>query len=431
MIDTRKRAIISLIPFLFITIYALNFMNFAADEYTYMNTAHSLISGYEYLDLDRFPLFPFLLSLLYIPFGSSELISKIFVIFLGVSTLLAVFFTSKKIFDEKTAYWATLILSTSPLFIFFGTRVLTEMLFMLIFLICIYLIYISKTQPRYLSLLGFFSAVLFLTRYVGLYVFFILFAFLFLEKKRRLIISRWFLACLLVFFLTLSPYLLISYGLTGNPIGLILSFFGVQYGVSQGLMSWPDRIPSFFLALPFILGATSLLLWRTVYKNHKKLLKGKFSIFTISVLIVTLVMELFYLNGTPLLRYIIVALPPLSVIASHKIDSKKIKSIASLLIIANFLLSLAFVYTFNTAYQKHIDYRLAGLYARENCQTYSSNIEFVMFFHTKKLSENMDQGPECIIFSKHDAEKEEMPPENYSKVEIENLSEKILVFKKS
>lgn len=428
--STREMVIISLLPFLAVTIFSLNFMYFAADEYTYMNNAHSFLRGsVESADITRFPFFPVTLSGMYFIFGEADPVSNIFVIVLGVITILSLFFIVRKMFDENKAFWSSLILSTSPLFVFFGTRVLTEMLFMLLLLLCIYFTYLSRNNQKYFILIGVFAALLFLTRYVGLYFFIIFIVFFIMEKKARKIFSKWTLLGILAFLFVLSPYMFLNYSITENPMGLVVNFFNIAFGITQGTFGWPDKIPSFFLVLPFILLFASPLLWQSINNQRKKLLKEKILIFTISILVVTTVMELFYLNSTPLLRYLIVIVPFLSVLASFGITGPRMKQLAIILVAVNLFASFYLVYQFNTGYQKHKDYTLVGTYVAGTCDTYNSNIDFVIFHYKKSFSIDLNASPECVIFSKYGSSENRTLSKNYVPVFLDGVSEKIMVGK--
>ncbi len=433
--DDRLKFVAAVLPFLAVTLFSLNFTFFAFDEYSYMNTAYSITSEMEKADLSRFPLLPSLLAPAYVLFGATPLVSRMLIIVLGVMTLAAVFLFARKLLGGDRAWWATLVASSSPLFAFFGTRVLTEMLFMLLLVINISVLYKTKDNPRYFALFGFTSALLFLARYFGLYIFLVLFVYLAALKMGgkslpAKALLKWIAVCVAVFAATLSPYLLVNYLQTGNPVGLILDFVLPRSG-SPGLgFGLPDRIPSFIAALPFVLGLSSPLLWYAVYRKGKDLLSGGLLPVSIAVALITVSMEAFYLFGTPLLRYLVVLIPLLAVIASAAMESKRVEYLGILLIALNLVASFYLVYEFNTGYQKHADFRATALWVSNNCDTYHSNIEYAIFFETKRLGTDLESGPECIVLSSYLSPANGTLPGGYSEVVVGGISDKITLLRK-
>jgi len=400
----------SLLATLFLSL-CFNF--FAADEYTYMNTADAILAGnfLENGDVARMPLFYAGLTGVFFIFGSSEATAKIFVwILLAIGTI-GIYFLSKELLkDKKRALFATAIFATSPLTIFFATRVLTETMFCL-FVIIIALLFVKSEKNNKLFLAtGFFIAMLTLTRYVGLYAFFIIGIYWIVNKEWKNIFSKKALYILIGFLVGLIPYFIMNYLITGSPIGLILDFFGAQFGVSQGTMSWPDRVPVYFIIIPFLIGTCSILFWLFFVKNHsKKELLKKENLFPLAFIFGQwLPMEIFSLKSAALIRYVFGLTPFMAILSAKIINTKRMEKIAFALIIINLIIGLTGTAVFYSIYEKHQGYAFIGEETKTSCTSYISNIDFVLLHYTKQTSVKLEEA-NCFVSSTVDGGTKECP----------------------
>jgi 4-amino-4-deoxy-L-arabinose transferase-like glycosyltransferase len=392
---------------------SVSFNFFAADEYNYMNIADYILKGtfFQSAESERMPLFYASLAGVFFVFGSSELNAKLFVLMLAILTCLFIYYLSKEILhDKKKAIFATAIFATNPFTIFFATRVLTEMMFCL-FVTLIALTFIkSEKNDKILLITGFFIALLTLSRYVGLYAFFIIGVYWIFRKDWKSIFSIKPIYILTGFIIGLIPYFILNFIITGSPIGLIIDFFNGQFGVLQGTMSWPDRVPFYFLVIPFLIGTCSLLMWLFFIKNKsKESIQEKDNLFTIIFILGQWIpLEIFCLKSAALVRYMFGLTPFMAILSAKIIDTKFLEKIALVLIVLNLIIGLSATALFYSAYEKHKSYAFAGEYIKKSCKNYNSGIEFVLLHYTKEASIPLEKA-DCFVSSISDGGPKECP----------------------
>lgn len=431
MLPVNKKLLVAL-PFAALVMYSFGFSSFAMDEYTYMNTARSFSQGnfFEVEDAGRFPLFPFLLSITYNVFGSSEFVSRLFPIFLGAVGVFLTYFLTRELFGEKTAFWSALVFGSSPFYVFLTARVLTESLFILLLIACTWFLIKSTRNPKFFIALGFLFACLLLTRYIGLYFLPVALAYLWISNKKELLRSKWIWAGAVVFLLTLTPWLLYSNALTGSPLGLISSFFVGQIQVGEVKMGLPDKIPSYLLTTPFLLAAATPLLWLGFPEAWRKRRENKFLCVLVTVLVIAGVMEAYGFVHPRLLRYLVPVTPFLSIIAGNyvaKIKKEKVLWIAVALVLANATLAGAVIHWFAN-YPKHVAYYEAGQFMAQHCSgVVASNLGPVVQYFIGKESLLKADGAQCVAISDYEGISKELSVPLDYKLAFEKYSVRIYV----
>lgn len=409
-VDKSKLAVISAI-FIVNCVLSLSFFTFAADEYTYMNNADAFVQG-NYSD-SRFPLFSFIISIFYQVFGSLEAIPKILNLAIAAFGIIVTYFFAKKLFNKKTAFWSALFLASNPFYVFFSTRVLTEPLFATLLVASIFLVFLSERNPCFLPALGFTLALLFLTRYVGLYVLPIFLIYFWKNGRLNVLMSKWMLAGIVAFAIVFAPYFWLSYLVTGNVFEFIISFFSQALTVKQEMMGLPDKIPSYIIFTPLVAGALVPLFFLYLKNNLRRLGENKHFLPALSIATIAVVMEVWGAFNFALFRYIAINAPFVSILCGAyacKLKNRRAKIMVAALVAANLALGVAGVVWFNTSYSKHVDYRKAGLFAAENCGgKIFSNIDFVIRHYTKTLRVPAEEA-NCIVESGYDGKlKQEIP----------------------
>ncbi len=426
-----------LLPYLIFSIISLFFFNFAADEYTYLINAR-IFSENDFLnaaDQSRFPAFPFILSLFYKLLGESILVAKLFNIAIGLVTILVVFKITGRYVSKEAGFFAALILATNPFFLFLISRIFTEPLFILFLVLSVFFAFKSFENGRYLILFGISSAILVLTRYIGLYVFPILLFFIVARKRFDLILSNHFVFAAIAFLLTMSPYFYLSLIQTGNPIGHVLTTLHGSVKQDKASFNIPDLIPSYTLALPFLLGALMPIFIMMLF-NAKKLLTNSFALFiSASCLIILIFMEIQGIFNFALLRYITVIIPFLAIISAFFVQDypKKWKTIIMGAIALNFILALTFLIGFNSLYTKHQDLRLMGEEgSRLNCASHFSNAAFSSEYHLRQKPMELERQPDCILIFNSYNQVDSIKNFNISKeYALASNSSKYLIYKKT
>jgi len=157
------------------------------------------ISG-EYSDpsgahTDPFPIESILLSILFMVFGFSLAIARLFNVLLGLAGIVFIYLIVKKLFKrEDLALLTALLMAISPLFIFFSRQVqeVNPALFFALFSIYMYLKWRDDFKTKYLVLTALFMAISFVNKYsFALFAVPIFFTFPFskLKEKKYLIQS--------------------------------------------------------------------------------------------------------------------------------------------------------------------------------------------------------------------------------------------------
>jgi 4-amino-4-deoxy-L-arabinose transferase-like glycosyltransferase len=231
------------------------------DEAVYLGLGKSITQGFYSLDqsypLETFrpPLFPLLISIV----SGSVLFARIFVALISLASIISVYFLAKELYGKEMAMWSSLFLSANYFFIFFSTKVLSEMLFISLFSLSIlfFIKHTNKTKSRFMFLAGILAGLAFLTRYLG-YVLILgyLLAFIYWIIKTK---SRKKTHDFLIFFcallIVLIPWFLISHSYYENPIGALITNYNV-YTVAGN----PDIVSSGFFDVPYFWGYAGIFL---------------------------------------------------------------------------------------------------------------------------------------------------------------------------
>lgn len=410
-----KKLLLCLAIFAAFSIASLFLPFFSSDEYGYMSSGREIVEGKfaEIGDVNRFPLFPFTLSIVYSVFGYSELITKIFLMMLGFATIILFHAVAKSALSEEAAFISTLIFASNPLFLYLSTRVLTEPLFFLLLIACVY--YVAKAlENKWNSfILGLLCAGLVLTRYSGALILPAIVIYLFLSKEyRRLSVDK------IGFFVLGSAivaglWMWFSYNFTGDPFGLLLRFFSQQTGgLNEAVFSLPDKLPLYLIALPFLLLFATPFLWNGAAEFFKGGIQKNKTLLLAAIVSVVFYagLEVYGFFNVALLRYIVPIIPFLALFAGNVQLPFKVelpfkfggfvvdKKMLYAAVVLNLLLA-ASVFVFFASYPKYVGYREAGQWAAENCDSFNSNIQKVLKHYSDKDNE---VAGECTVVSSYD-----------------------------
>ncbi len=312
------------------------------DEAVYLSLARALGSGQYTLD-PSYPLESFrppVLPALLIPISGSVFLSRALVILISALTVLALYFTTKDMFDKRTAIWASLFLATNQMFIFFSTKALSEPLFIAFFSLTVmyFARWIRKPDERTLFISGIFMALTFMTRYFGSLLMLVCFIYLiWVAKKERN--PKGFLIFLGGIVLALIPWFIIGLSYYGNPVGSFITNFNVYYvstpsdmvaGVQGILNAWS------YMAVFVIAG-----LWFTFRKKKPQ----KPLIFTSAVLLLSLLS--FVVLPHKETRYLLSFFPVYALLGALGLEhvlslNKKAKPVLIFIVIALSLATTAF-----------------------------------------------------------------------------------------
>jgi len=220
-IHKRKILILIFSAFLIRIIFILTLKNhfYFDDEYEYFKMVKNFLSGKgliagETLKSFRPPLYPLFLSLFY-GFGCSLITIRIIQAIISSFTVLLIYITGKKIFDEKVGFISAIISVIYPFFIFYTGFFLTETLFIFLIVVTIYFYILTLKKGEYkikhLIQCGIYTGLSSLCRPTMEPFFLIFLLFLLMAKEDFKVKIKKVLISSLFFILTLSPWIIRNY----------------------------------------------------------------------------------------------------------------------------------------------------------------------------------------------------------------------------
>lgn len=370
----------------------------AADEFSYLAVGRAIHEGTSVRDdFARFPGYSLLLG------GSFFLLQhEITPIVLNALLLLGIAWLTKKIAhkmkaDEQVAFWASL---TSPFLIFFATRALSEVLFTFLLMVCVWLLLDKKYFWT-----GVMSGLLFTVRYTGGLIGVATVVHWYFHDNRD---WKKLVEYGIGLIVGLLPVMVINYTFTGNPFGLVLEFFSGTYQFGPNVFSLPDRIPSYILLSPLLVGG----LLAAVFFRWGKLTRNA----AMSVLAVFLVgLELYSLFGLvniPQFRFIVPLVPLALVAFLSQLDLRSVKrqQIVYGLLVVGFLAGIGGSVAFNTMYEKNAMHEQAALFVERNCESAHSNLPpLVRWTHGENTP--LEEWPQCVVDTKYEKAEVVVPQE--------------------
>jgi 4-amino-4-deoxy-L-arabinose transferase-like glycosyltransferase len=330
------------------------------DETIYVNLARNLVTYHEYSFLHGFADFspdwplagfrPPLLSLILSLAPFNNFFINLVVPLMSSLGILFLFFLSKKLFNERVAIYSSIIFALFPLNIFWGSKILTDMIFLTFIILSCYFFWLTFYEKKgFLSsaLFGIFCALAFLSRYSMIWFFPLFFIFLLIEYKGlSFILETRFIISLISFFILILPWFIFNYFQYD-------SIFGFLIQANQSTLRW--GVSPFYFYLPVLIKYS----WFLIPFFITGLLDKEYKRSTIFLVIWSLVV--FFsasLMGHKEERYLLPLLPALFILSSVGIS--KIKKYLNLIIvlisigllIANIFLFSNIYSTFNLEEQK-------------------------------------------------------------------------------
>ncbi|UCC39058.1 MAG: glycosyltransferase family 39 protein [Candidatus Aminicenantes bacterium] len=186
------------------------------------NNTYSSSESPPYLpDTNRPPLYPFFLATIYSFVGEKPEIAIFFNLILSSLTCVLTFIVAKKLFNKKVALFASLFIAVEYSNIILSNRLLTESLFTLLFIVHIIFLlkFFLQDTSKALVLSALFLGLSTLCRPVSVYFFlFLIGIFLFNYKKNLRKGALKYSVFVLVFFLSLFPWMVRNYSVSGKFI---------------------------------------------------------------------------------------------------------------------------------------------------------------------------------------------------------------------
>ena len=230
------------------------------DEAVYLGLGRSILHGSytlqenSTLEMFRPPAFPLLMS----PLSESVLLARLAVIAISAFSVLLTYHAGKRMLGQETGLWASLLLSTSYMFVYYSGKVLSEPLFLsflALSLLC-FMAWARERKPGNALLAGMFAGLCFITRYMGgviILAYAVFFLVLLLRRDRGSLGGL--LGLLAGFVIPLIPWSLLSMANYGSPLGAFLANSAVTFEFPSWdfLAAGNDIAYGLGLALPFFL----------------------------------------------------------------------------------------------------------------------------------------------------------------------------------
>ena len=221
------------------------------DEVVYLSNARDKVSHSYFTEEFRFPLLSTIISIIWMVTGESILVVQITMIIIALLTTLTFYFVARHFLDEKLALLATFLLAFSSQYIYWGFRIYTDLLGLLLILLSflMFLNYKQKNlihQNKLIFFAGLFAGLAFVARLSTIIIAIPIAAFFLLNKNwnNTLKYTIGFLVALLPWmieglikannplnFVSTQTSAILEYT-TREPANIFLSFLINEFGVS-------------------------------------------------------------------------------------------------------------------------------------------------------------------------------------------------------
>ena len=203
------------------------------DEAVYLSLGKNILKQKYYIDVIasdresfRSPFLPLISALSF--FLDEEIFVKFIVLLFSLISIITTYYLGKIFFDKKTGYLSAALLSSFPLYIFFGQRILSESIFVTFFSLSLLTFYLGvEKNKKYLYYCGFLTGLSYLTKYFAMILPVLYFFYILLRRKEKIILKKETWISLGIFFLTISPWIILSVKYYKSPLGGIFKNFEV------------------------------------------------------------------------------------------------------------------------------------------------------------------------------------------------------------
>jgi len=343
------------------------------DFTVYILNAKYLFFHGNYFEWIREPLTPLLLGIFSIfTWKFSPYIYIIFVSFLHLYSSIKI---ANKFSINKNIYY---LISLCPFLLLEGLKNGTELLFLSF--IQLFLAYFNH------NISAVFFGLSFLSRYTALGMMPLI---LFLKKPKKIFMF------LIIFLITISPWLIFNYLKTGNALLSIADTYALNITFRNYIN---DQFPyyDFFLILNYLL----ILFAIGLYKKIKNF--DKYDYMMIFIIILTLFSFYRIPVKTYTIRYIFLIIIPLAYFSSIALEKIKKKIIFILFLIA---LIISFYITFNQV-SDNLDTYKESLKHLDDCSTYSNNWVYINYLgkntkpdlYKEQYKSRLDKGERILMF---------------------------------
>ena len=357
----KKDAVIISILFIAFLIFFLYLSSISTrllwDETVYLGNARGYITQSNFTEEFRYPMLSWSVALIWLVTGENIIAAKIFVILLSVLSIILFYLISKRYLSLYPGLIATILFGLSPLIMFWGFRIYTDVSSIFFVLLSYYLLLradeIGRKNVNHMYVLmilsGMAAGLSFLMRFPhGLFIVCIV---LFLLYKKNL--GKTITFCLGIA-VTLIPWMIYNYITHNNPLWDLIA----QYTLVNAWTNWEPMSQQ--LVNLFLYNSLSIIILFIVGLFVMIYLRVKKWEFLLIYIVIAFIAYLFLIRLKDA-RYYITILPFIYIIAFIPIDyllkkKKKIVSIGGivlLIIVIMTTLAMSLV-TYNKIQENHL-----------------------------------------------------------------------------
>jgi 4-amino-4-deoxy-L-arabinose transferase-like glycosyltransferase len=296
----------------------------------------------------RAPLLPYLLMPLYL--FHLDFLIIFFIAIIGALSVCLVYLLGKKLFNKKVAVYSAILFLLIPLHVVYSAKILTDVMFTFFVLLTFFSFWkgYEEENKKHKILFGVFLALTLLSRYTALWIIPIfLIYFLVRDKSLKFAKDKYLWYSVLVFFITLIPWLIYGIFEYNNPLGAFIHGFKAS-GYWGGLQSWTFFFQYWWqmfsiIGFVFVIALIYILYKKEFFKKEIYFLLIWFAFF--------LGMAIYMPHKED--RFILAIVPTIALISGYFIDEiKKYKKfiLAGIILISLFSLSSQFYKTFENSY---------------------------------------------------------------------------------
>jgi 4-amino-4-deoxy-L-arabinose transferase-like glycosyltransferase len=291
----------------------------------------------------RAPLLPYLLSPFYL--FNLDFLVDFFMVFVGALSVCLVYILGKMMFNQKIAFYSTILFLLIPLHVIYSAKVLTGVLFTFFILLTFFSFWkgYEEGDKKYKILFGVFLALALLSRYTALWIMPVFFLyFLVRNKSLKFLKDKHLWYAILAFFLTLIPWFIYGMFEYNNPLGAFIhgAKASAYWGGVQPWYYFFQYWPIMFSIIGFIFAIALIYIFykRDFFKKEICLLLIWFVFF--------LGMAIYMPHKED--RFILAIVPAIVLISGYFIDKlKKYKKLILIGIVAITLVQLGVHFTYD------------------------------------------------------------------------------------
>lgn len=335
------------------------------------------------------PMKPILLPLLLmviLKLGLSIVIfGKLLIFFSSLGTLIFIYLISKELFDEKTAFIASILTFSNPLFFILSFRIYSEMLTLCTFFGAIYFIFkfIKKENSFFIILSGAFCAFSIMSKYPNGLLAVMIDLFLLIRLFRKKDFGSFLLFNISLIFFML-PFFFLGFKMGGDYFyfyHISSQYFKDNLGHIYDLNAFPN-IPRLIIPNNSLIYITSIIylvniilpfslkgIWESTKLKNKNLI---IYFLILPAFLFFLFYQIYYLKGE---RYIIIVFPILAILGAYslsKIRRNYLWFIMSLYIFSTMFFSGSFLYNSYNSEKNYISF-FVNPPVEVNCNLVSTN----------------------------------------------------------